>query len=121
MICEELYHAALRLVGESAQSVAHVERTVDVLRLLQVQWASTLSEYAALHDEAVLPLVRSLADPSPFPKSFCAAATYALAAFLLDGEDDARAQKYHARAKEENERLLRELPAHVHTIVDVYN
>ena len=120
MSCEELYHAALRMIGESARSVMHVERAVDVLRLLQVQWEAALHEYAAGQEGAVAPSVRSLADPLPFPKCFEAAATYALAASLLEGEDAVRAQSYHARAREEIARLWDELPADVHAIVDVY-
>jgi hypothetical protein len=108
------------MIGESARSIAHVERAVDVLRLLQVQWAGTLSKYAAQNGEGVPPPVRSLADEAPFPEDFGAAATYALAAGLLEGEDETRAQSYRARAKEEVTRLLEELPAHVHAIVDVY-
>ena len=121
MSCEELYHAALRMIGESAQSVRHVERAVDALRLLQVQWGSALGEYASLHNDTLAPPVRSLVEPNPFPHCFCAAATYALAAFLLEGEDAVRAQEYHARAQEEIQRLLRDLPARLHAIVDVYN
>lgn len=120
MSCEKLYQRVLRLIGESEGNLTHVVRAVDAIAMLQAQWSHLLTEYAKKTETEVAPFVRSLGEESPFPDRLDAAATYAVASLLIEGDQPERARSLWERAQEEVRLATAEVPGKVHAITDVY-